>query len=121
MREDNQEYFTVSISERISTDFIDTIMCNALEGGINYWCEGIDVVNEDYKGAAYGHEVIARGGELILHDMESDDTWRLTRDKILKGIELYILNNGFLIEEDIDGEVADCIVQYALFREVQFG
>ena len=71
------------------------------------------------------------GGTLELFDAESDDKWTLTRDMLLRGIKqwaefggdpcLAILGNGTLDTGEIDAEVADMIVQYALFGEVVYG
>ena len=108
---------------------IDDIMSTALEGGITYWCCAAKVVG-DYLGR-YASEQISRGGTLELFDAESDDKWTLTRDMLLRGIKqwaefggdpcLAILGNGTLDTGEIDAEVADMIVQYALFGEVVYG
>lgn len=121
--------FTVSYSGKVNltAEDIDDIMSGALDY-IGYWCRRAKVVGE-YLGE-YASEQIARGGTLILYDAESSDKWELTRDKFLKGFQLW-LENGMDIyhgvserELDtsvIDGPAADCIVQYALFGEVVFG
>ena len=108
---------------------IDDIMCTALEGGITYWCCVAKVVGK--RLGEYASEQIGRGGELKLYDAESDDVWTLNRDKLLNGIKLWaewggdpcsaIRGNGTLDTSEIDAEIADTIVQYALFGEVVFG
>lgn len=78
---------------------------------------------------SYAHEHISRGGTLILHDAESSDKWELSLEKFLKGIELYVKEDGRLMTEDfrlmdygeLDAGDADCIVQYALFGKLVFG
>lgn len=115
---------------KITEEDIDDIMVSALEGGINYWCCEAEVV-EEKRVADWGHEQIARGGCLILHDAESDDKWELTLEKLLKGIKLWYENyrdeycvvqvDGTLDCGNVDAEIADIIVQYALFDEVVFG
>ena len=117
----------------ISNEDIDDIVCTALEGGIGYWCYRAEVVGE-YLGE-YASDQISRGGTLKLHDAESDDVWSLDKTKLLNGISLAI-TNGFLLEYEwakfeneiitidtcqIDAEVADAIIQYALFDELVFG
>lgn len=115
-----------TIKVALSANDIDNIMCCALEGGITYWCCKAEVVG-DYL-AEYGHEQIARGGSLILHDAESGDKWELTLEKLLAGIGLWLANGGSYALEggeldlyEVDSEVADCIIQYALFGEILFG
>ena len=107
---------------------IDDIMSSALDY-ISYWCCKAKVVGE-YLGE-YASEQISRGGALILHDAEGSDKWELTLEKFLSGIKIWLQNHddrygalgrdGTLNTGEIDGEMADLIVQYALFGEVTFG
>lgn len=113
---------------RLTKENIDDIMCSALDS-IGYWCRKAEVVGE-YLGE-YASEQIARGGTLILHDAESDDKWALTIHDLLKGVKLWLQNGDdqyHALQKDgtvdcceIDGEMADLIIQYALFGEVVFG
>lgn len=108
---------------------VDDIMVGALEGGINYWCREAEVVG-DYLGE-YASDQISRGGKLILHDAESNDKWELDLEKFLNGMKLWVQNgddNYGAVQKDgtvdtcqIDAEMADLIVQYALFGGVVFG
>ena len=62
---------------KLTVEDIDDIMVAALEGGINYWCSEAEVV-EERRCADWGHEQIARGGALVLHDAEDiDEKWEL--------------------------------------------
>lgn len=108
---------------------IDDIMVCALEGGINYWADAADVI-EEKRVADWGHEQIARGGVLMIHDSEEDETHELTLEKFLTGFKLWFENGGdnygavSANEVDcgmIDAGDADCIIQYALFGEVVYG
>lgn len=121
---------SVTLNIQLTEEDIDDIMVSALEGGINYWCCEAEVV-EERRVADWGHEQIARGGELILHDAESDDKWELNLEKFLNGIKLWI-KNGYAYESgaikdghidcfQIDAIQADNIVQFALFGEIVFG
>ena len=127
----NEKKFTVRprIEVNLTQQDIDDIMATASEGGINYWCRKAEVVGE-YLGK-YASEQISRGGALILHDAESDDKWGLTLEKFLNGVKLWLQNkedrygaaktDGTFDTWNIDAEMADMIVQYALFGEVVFG
>ena len=106
-------------------------MVAALEGGINYWCSEAEVV-EERRCADWGHEQIARGGALVLHDIEdSSEKWELDLEKFLKGFKLWAeqgLDKYGAVQKDgtvdccqIDAACADEIVQLALFGEVMFG
>lgn len=121
----------------ITEDDVDDIMCSALEGGINYWCDTAKVP-EEKRVARWGHEQIARDGELHIHVVEpfdQDDTewYILTKEKFMEGLkrwmkapgtELIPLPHGERLGIDtsqIDGAAADEIIQYALFGEVVYG
>lgn len=117
------------MSVKITQQDIDDIMVSALEGGINYWCCKAEVVG-DYLGECTS-EQISRGGTLKLYDAEEDDVYELTLDKFIKGITKAI-NDGYFTHYDwysrtgidtcnVDAEVADVIIQLALFDDVIFG
>ena len=113
---------------------IDDIVCTAFEGGINYWCEKVEVVG-DLLGE-YASDQISRGGQLKIFDSEDfieEECVILDKEKLIKGIKLYVSNSstnilvqdrkqGLIIDTcQVDAEVADCIIQYALFDEIVFG
>ena len=125
------ENYNVEINKKytVTPQDIDDIMVTALDGGINYWCRKAEVVGE-YLGE-YASDQISRGGSLILYDAESSDNWELNLEKLLDGIQKAIEDNWFSDYDwyvgggldccQIDGDVADVIVQLALFDEIVFG
>lgn len=129
---ENNKIFDVTVwfDLTVTAEDIDCIMCTALEGGITYWCADVDVVGGEYLGT-YASEQISRGGSLYLYDAENEETHTLTLIKFLNGIKLWaefggdpcnaIQGNGTLDTADIDAEIADMIIQYAIFGEVIFG
>ena len=115
---------------KLTVEDIDDIMVAALEGGINYWCSEAEVV-EERRCTDWGHEQIARGGALVLHDVEDiDEKWELDLEKFLNGFKLWVeqgLDEYGAVQKDgtvdccqIDAACADEIVQLALFGEVTF-
>lgn len=125
-----KEYTVDVISTiKVTQEDIDDIMCTALEGGINYWCSCAEVVG-DYLGE-YASEQISRGGMLLLHDAEEDEEYDLDLNQLLNGIKQAYDGNYFAEYEwcdgktidtcQIDAEVADVIVQLALFDDVIYG
>lgn len=129
----NKKYqITAEIKATLTTQNIDDIMVSALEGGVTaLWCGDAEVI-EEKRVADWGHEQIARGGILIMHDIEDPKRkWELTLEKFLTGFKLWLENggdrynavqkNGTVDCGRIDGPCADEIVQYALFGEVEFG
>lgn len=114
---------------KVTEEDVDDIMCSALEGGITYWCYKAEVVGE-YLGE-YASEQISRGGTLKLYDSEEDEVYELTLEKLIKGIKMaveqsYYASYGWFDGESIDtcqvdAEVADVIIQLALFDDVIYG
>ena len=118
----------VVTSAKLNDTDLDDLMVAALEGGITYWCGEVKVKEgsmseEDYEKTQYSSDVISKGGTLILFDAESDDTWELDRDKFLKGIQMYCEQYN-VVPKDLmdfhDADVADSIVQLAVFGEITF-
>ena len=124
------ETYNIEINKKyeVTSQDIDDIMATALDS-ISYWCRKAKVVGE-YLGE-YASDQISRGGSLILYDAESNDYWELNLENLLHGIEKAIednwfddygwYDNGVLYTTEIDGEVADVIVQLALFDDIVFG
>ena len=121
----------VELVVEVTDEDIDDIVCGALEGGCNYWCDRVDVEGE-YLGE-FASDQISRGGMLWLYDFEAEEKYMLDKEKFLKGVEMYIKNpTADNILEQIDGVmkldtcnadayVCDAIIQYALFGEVIYG
>ena len=128
----DEKIFTVKaeINVKLTQQDIDDIMVAALEGGINYLAGEAEVI-EEKRVADWGHEQIARGGVLVIHDIEDpDEKWELTLEKFLNGFKLWVEDGGDQYgavqgsEVDccnIDAGCADAIIQYALFGEVMYG
>ena len=118
----------VEIEVSITQEDIDDIMSTALEGGINYWCKKVEV-DGDYLGE-YASEQISRGGNLKLYDSEDDKVYKLTREKLVEGVRKYLADSNKpynILDENsidccmVDAEVADMIIQYAVFGYVIYG
>lgn len=112
----------------LSKQDIDDIMCSALEGGITYWCDNAEVVEDEYYGE-WAHEQISRGGSIRIHDFEEGESYILTLDDFIKGVTLALedgygedwIENGAIDAGQIDAVAADVIVQFAIFGEVVYG
>ena len=121
-------YIEVTRRVKLTDEDIDNIVCTALEGGITYWCSSAEVVGGDYLGE-YASDQISRGGSLRLYDAEEGKVYELTKSQFINGFAEACrdgyLNNAFegdgFDTGEIDAEIADVIVQYALFGEVVYG
>ena len=115
----------IILRQKITEEMLGNLMVTAFEGGINYWCKKVKVIKFPISGDLdwLASDVIAHGGDLKLYDDESDDTWILNREMLLKGIKMYCEDWEIGVEEmyeNHDALTADAIVQYALFNEIIF-
>lgn len=130
-KKDNIQYVlrdttqTFSITTSVSIETLEDIVVTALEGGVGYWSvldnstkpwEKYNFCDLPTSQAAF--ELLYNGETLKFYDVEDNtEVWQLTWKNLLKGVEMF----GGVKEEDIDAEVADQIIQYALFGKVVFG
>jgi len=131
------KYSTINIDFDIHDNDIENIIITALEGGIGYWgCllnEGkeFDEFYKDTKGlttSEFVADLILNEKSVVLYDTELDfndaEKWELNLFKLLNGIKLYIINSkqiNFPLIDNLDSNMADSIIQYALFGELVFG
>ena len=123
----------IEMEIEVTDQDIDDIVCTAFEGGINYWCGHVEPVGNLGVDVEYTHEQIAKGGYLYLYDIEDDEEkWILTKSRLLNGIKMYINNSitrnwdsivyGNEIDtSEVDSNIADMIIQFALFEEIIYG
>ena len=121
----------IEMEIEVTDQDIDDIVCTAFEGGINYWCNSVEIVGALLGN--YTHEQISKDGYLYLYDIEDDDEkWILTKSRLLNGIRMYIHNSmvrdyplilfGNEIDtSEVDADIADMIIQFALFEDIVFG
>lgn len=118
----------ISISVQVKTDIakqrIDDMLCNAFEGGSTYWCNKIVVENGDYCGGEWGHEVLTRGGNLIVH-VQDDENAIVKGSDLVAGLEImadkYPRHWADFIAENDDADTADCFFQVLCFGEIVYG
>ena len=129
--ENDCESFTKVMNEifvkfilKVSNEDIDNIVSIAFEDGISYWCNKTEVVGDQ----------ISHGGVVKLYDFDNGDNYTLTKSAMLEGISKAIIDGFFLEYEcvkfddgiitldtcQVDEEIADAIVQYALFGKIVY-
>ncbi|MCA9325962.1 hypothetical protein KDA23_07970 [Candidatus Saccharibacteria bacterium] len=115
--DETEKHFTIETRTEVTQEQIDDVVCTALEGGITYWCNRAKVKDDDYRGTEWAHEVVTRGGTLVLHDAEEEIDHELNLQNLMKG---FSLTKGFDFE-DYDAGDADQVIQNAIFGEVIYG
>jgi len=116
--------------KKFRKEFIGDLLATAFEGGINYWCSGVKIKNDDWFGGEFASDVVANGGAVELVDAEEPGkTYELDFAMICDGVrqtiaeidgEITYHNDGCEVE-DYDADFADAAVQYAVFGEVIYG
>lgn len=113
----------------LTDEDISDIMCAAL-GSIGYWCKSIEPVESRSDESV--PDVIL-DGTVVVKVFDDSISYKLTREGLLGGIVDYlnskscyleISRNGDKVSFDIgqvDDEVSDCMLQYALFGELVYG
>lgn len=125
---------SVTVNAKLTAEDIDNIMSTALEGGVDYWCDSCNVVGK-YLGE-YAGDQISRGGKLtfyISEEFECDENgtaihyYTLDQESFFNGLRAVLAAHNDLIADgavdvcNIDADIADQIIQYALFNDVVFG
>lgn len=115
------------LSVVVTQEDVDDIMSTALDSHfVQRWCSEVNVVGR-YLGE-YASEQISRGGEVEFYDNENETYYTLTLENFAKGLKMYLEENDSAINDYgteaminvvfIDEEVADTIIQYALFDDI---
>ena len=65
--------------------------------------------------------MLYKGQEVIIIDTEEDKSYKLTSEKLLKGLSEFIRHGGSADIDDYDWCDADSVLQYALFGDVIYG
>lgn len=113
---------TLTLTEEDITDIVIT----AIEGSINYWA-CLDNTGKEFENTPKDEsvsETVAKilldGGKVTFIDEEDDYArYELTLKKLLRGIRKYASEGGFDMDL-LDSDMADCIVQYAVFGELVY-
>ena len=133
--------FEVNVERTLTLTELDLsdILCSCFEGGCGYWAcldnstkewdaareAVIEKIGEhNYTIEDVMMHILCSGGSLRLIDQEDDDqVFEMNMADFLNGIGQSI-SEGFWNGEDtcdVDGEVGDAIIQYAIFGEQVYG
>lgn len=131
---------TINIPVTITAQEINDILCTALNGGINYWCNGYNcnLTMEDVV-VDHKYEYVGHGGYITLDTKDNDEGHNdliVTKHAMLHGIQQWVNKNSNQVETvlvsnnptyttieigNIDAGDADHIVQYAMFDKIIYG
>lgn len=93
------------------------IVIDALETGIGYWAD-----LENFCTSETVAEKLWNGEAVTLIDVFDGERLKLTKEKVIKGIETNIQERPWDCNiENTDATTVDCIIQYGLFNELVYG
>lgn len=116
----------------IPEERISDLLCNAIEGGSNYWVATLDRDGKTTRAEApFRQDVPFAGGYLILVEQGEDApdgegrTFKIDRDAIVEGMQVFAekypkMFADFLNEND-DAETGDTFLQCICFGEAIYG
>lgn len=128
--QDTDTLTTIAVPQNITVQRIKDLLCCAIEGGSNYWCETMDRKGGiTQKQAEYRQDVpFVEGGWLEVVPYEDDGKgkkFRLDLDTIKKGLtifaEKYPRHFGDFVQENDDAETGDVFLQCCCFGEAIYG
>jgi len=128
---------TYTLKSSITKQNISDILVTAFEGGITYWSNKCVDVHEwpnkpgTNQRVDFASDVVAEGASVFIYEEEEDVWHELTLANLLDAIVWYLENYQIYQEpgdkslnemlEYMDAEIADSIVQVALFGKVVYG
>ena len=131
---------TIKVTQEIQLSDIAALLCDAIEGGSNYWymiekeiqptkIEFHEAIGKDSP-KVWTHEIpMNPGGALIISSQEEDDgkKYRLDSKAIERGLKLFSESKEMkhhwtdFLKEDTDGTTADVFFQFCVLGEVIYG
>jgi hypothetical protein len=140
MNDESRHFQTVTTRQAITEEQVKTLLCDALEGGSNYWISKVTPSLADgvslrefgeggsRQGPVYWHWCqlvpLADGCALSITDAIDWGTHILDRTSIARGLESmsvdYQRHWRDFLNENSDGITGDVFLQCALFGEVRY-
>ena len=126
----------ITITQKVSYQRISDLLCNAFEGGSNYWYDIVGYVrpkDEDLWHPDKNDPIIHRhlqyplskGGVIRISSIDKFGYDELTLEKIHLGMKImarrYPQHFANVINENDDAETGDVFLQCCLFGEVIYG
>lgn len=111
----------------IESPFIDNLMDHALEGGVKGWVDKVTLADgsELEAGQLYSR-LLSQGIPILLHSAALEEPALLTVEAVTRGVGMYLteaLKPDTLVvfcNNEVDEQMANAVIQYALFEDVWY-
>jgi len=133
----------MKVEVELNDKFFEDIICTMLEGGSNYWVDHVDIYHPDGKRpkgiygvpkSVWAASAINKGGTITFHPKEENCCcYQLHKHKLIRGLQdwmhqhpgdITLTNEKGINTIDagsIDADIADNILQFALFAKLIYG
>jgi hypothetical protein len=120
----------VEMTKEIDEQDISDLLCNAFEGGSNYWYTIKEFGNPDNMKCEYRHLELpmSENGYLMIgtnDDGDGDKPACLDRTALAKGLQImsdkYSVHFQNFIMDNADAETGDVFLQCCLFGDIVYG
>ena len=124
---------TIKVTQEVSYERVQDLLCCALEGGSNYWYCIADTIypqgetKESLKIEFTHLELPFKGGTLVFEDIEDPEREKtyLTLETITEGLNImankFPKDFGDFMSEDDDATTGDIFLQCCLLKDVIYG
>ena len=122
--------FEVVTKTKVGRERISDLLCNAFEGGSNYWADSVRVIesgNSELAGRElnYVSDHLAYGATISIKDDEAESTYMIGEAQIQSGLdrmaEDYTHHWIDFLNENDDATTGDAFLQCCVFGEVIYG
>lgn len=122
----------ITVEQEISEEALDNVLCCALDpgyGGAYYWCEARRDPANPAREAEYLHEVILKGGTILIHDKEEGKRYKIDRASLEQGLKAMALGDdpcgprtlANIIADNTDADDGDALIQFCVFGKTIYG
>ena len=129
---------TFTVTHPIAPEVLSDVLCSALEGGSNYWCDQVGRVEPrrwEFKSEPHPEPgkhwmpdyPLNPGGALLLNDLEDEERnpLRLDEEAVSRGLavlsEKYPHHVADMLSENTDADTGDALLQCCLFGDIIYG
>lgn len=114
----------VSVPFEITKEYVEDVICTCFEGGSTYWIDKV-TCDKCLPGKYYSEYIT--NDEIIIIVADGKE-YPLDLDLFIKGLRRYIkfcIKNGREVNvfdtSDMDADICDSILQFALFGDIIYG
>jgi hypothetical protein len=113
----------ITVSLPVTAEMISNIFITAIEGGIGYWCQKLDLRQNGTEVNYQNAESFTGQWVAKITMVEDDGTATITPEKLAEALAMRPTEAAQIITDDggFDADSADILIQCAAFGEIVYG